>query len=404
MKKIIPGKYKFIIRLGKALHKYGVQSYKIERYLQQICEIKNIKGTFIDNPTYVNYVFYEEDNNTYSYLRIVKPGEINLGGLSRIVEITNKVLDNELDFSDASDEIDLIDNKTNSYWLLTFLGFFISGPAFCIILNTNWTTAIATGFTEIFVWLIYNYSVKSDYLSSVLECVVAFVATVILGVLSVIVSDINISLGILSSIIIFIPGLSITSALEEITSNNLSSGTAKLAGSLVSLFKQFFGVLLGIMALKLFLPIQEIAVVDDIPKWMDPIGVLLLIASLLPIFKVRRRDLLLCLAIGFISYYTTILLEPAGLMISIFIGTIVTMLTSVLFRKLYNSPKIVFKMVGIVMLVPGSKAFISLSSFFGTSSPDTPSNMGLQVMYIFMGIIGGILLSGGLRSNRDEIK
>jgi len=44
--------------------------------------------------------------------------------------------------------------------------------------------------------------------------------------------------------------------------------------------------------------------------------------------------------------------------------------------------KIIFKIVGIVMLVPGSRAFISLSSFFGTPLPDIPSNMGSQLMYI----------------------
>ncbi|MFA7116594.1 MAG: threonine/serine exporter family protein [Bacteroidales bacterium] len=404
MKKTIPRQYKFIIRLGKALHKYGVQSYKIERYLKQVCEIKNIKGTFIDNPTYVNYVFYEEDNTTYNYMKILKPGEINLGGLSHIVEITNKVLDNNLDFSDASDQIDQIDSNTKINRFISFFAFLISGPSFCIILNTNWTTVWATAIAEIFIWLLYIYSDRSDYLSSVLECAVAFFSTLILGVMSCYIPGINISLGILASIIIFIPGLSITTALEEITSNNLSSGTAKFAGAMVSLFKQFFGVILGIMVLKLFLPIQEIAVVDNIPKWLDPIGITLLAGSLIPIFKVRTRDILLCLIIGFISYYTTILLEPAGILLSIFTGTIVIMMVSKYFSKWHHSPKIVFKILGIVMLVPGSKAFISLSSLFGTSSPDTPSNMGLQVVYIFMGIIGGILLSGSLRANRDEIK
>ena len=89
VKRKIPHRYKFIINLGKALHSYGVQSYKIQYYLKQVAERKNIKGSFIDNPTYINYVFYEEDEQTYNYVETLPPGELNLRALSKIVEITN---------------------------------------------------------------------------------------------------------------------------------------------------------------------------------------------------------------------------------------------------------------------------------------------------------------------------
>ena len=62
---------------------------------------------------------------------------------------------------------------------------------------------------------------------------------------------------ILASIIVFIPGLSITTALEEITARNLVSGTAKLFDALVSLFKQFFGVVMGLVILPLFVEIKQ---------------------------------------------------------------------------------------------------------------------------------------------------
>ena len=87
----VPGKYKFIVQLGKALHTYGVPSYKSQIYLADIAEKKSIKGSFMDTPTWINYVFYEEEEQTYNYVECVPPGELNLGALSRIVEITNDV-------------------------------------------------------------------------------------------------------------------------------------------------------------------------------------------------------------------------------------------------------------------------------------------------------------------------
>jgi len=405
MERTIPQQYKFIIKLGKALHTYGVQSYKIEKYLKQVAKRKDIKGSFMDNPTWVNYVFYEENNQTYNYVKLVPPGEINLGALAKIVEITNKVLDKEISFTEARDLIDRIEApKKKTTHIIEFLAFLISGPAFCVILNTNWISAIASGIACIFIYLIYYLSPKSDYVSSTLESLVAFASTITIGLMSMIFSDINLSLSILASIIIFIPGLSITTALEEITSYNLISGTAKFAGSMVSLFKQFFGVMLGLACLSMFTDLHYVPMSDDIPKWVDPIAILLLVSSLLPIFKVRSKDVLLCILVGFISFYTTFLLEFTGILISIFIGTLAVVFTSKCFSKYTSSPKMVYLMPGIVMLVPGSKAFIGLSSLFGTSAADTPSNMWMQVAFILMGIIGGLLFSGSFRTKKDHIK
>lgn len=405
MEKRIPQQYKFIIKLGRALHTYGVQTYKIQSYLKQVAERKGIKGCFMDNPTFINYVFYEEDEQTYNYMELVPPGEINLGSLSRIVEITNKLLDEEISFEQAKDMIDDIDKPKNKmHYLIEFLAFMLSAASFCIILNTNWISSMAAAIAGAVVFVIYFFASKSAYLSSTLESLVAFAATIVVGLLSIAFPEINISLSILSAIIIFIPGLAITTALEEITSYNLISGTAKFAGAMVSLFKQFFGVMLGLAILPHFANIKQLRSFDDIPKWVDLIAILALILSLLPIFKVRKKDIFLGVVVGFISFYTTYLLEFTGILVSIFIGTITVVIVSKYFSKLSKSPKMVYLIPGIVMLVPGSKAFIGLSSVFGDTSVDTPSNMWMQVSFILMGIIGGLLFSGSFVTTKDHVK
>jgi uncharacterized membrane protein YjjB (DUF3815 family) len=249
------------------------------------------------------------------------------------------------------------------------------------------------------VYLITLWSRHSVYIRSTLEALVAFVATFVTGLLSVQFSQINISMTILSSIIVFIPGLSITTALEEITARNLVSGTAKLFDSLVSLFKQFFGVVMGLAILPLFIEINQYPVINDIPNWVDYLAIIALIISLTPAFKIRNKDLLLCVVIGFLSFYTTILFAFTGILVSIFMGTIVTVVASKLFSKLNNSPRLVYLVPGIIMLVPGSKAFIGLSSVF-LSETTASGNMGEQVLYIFMGIIGGLLFSGTFMDKR----
>ncbi len=391
----IPQKYKFIVQLGKALHTYGVPSYKSQIYLTEIADKKGIKGSFMDTPTWINYVFYEEDEQTYNYVECVPPGELNLGALSRIVEITNNVLSNALTFEDAKLAIENLKNTRIGYGKITELfSFMLSAGSFCIILDTSWTSALVASLIGALVYGVTLLAEKSGYIRSVLESLVAFVATVVTGVLSLYFNQINISMTILASIIVFIPGLAITTALEEITSKSLVSGTAKLFDALVSLFKQFFGVVLGLAILPLFMELKPNQVVNDIPGWVDYFAIVILSLSLMPVFKMRRKDLFLGVVIGFLCFVTTLFFDFTGILVSIFLGTIAAVIISKVFSKLTKSPQLVFLIPGIIMLVPGSKAFIGLSTVLLHSQTNSHTNMGEQVLYIFMGIIGGLIFSG----------
>ncbi|WP_346856381.1 threonine/serine exporter family protein [uncultured Draconibacterium sp.] len=390
----VPKKYKFIVQLGKALHYYGVPSYKSEMYLSEVADKKEIKASFMDSPTWINYVFYEEDEQTYSHVESVRPGELNLGALSRIVEITNNLISNTIDFDEAKTEIERLKTLPFEYGKLTeFIAFMTSAGAFSIILDTSWSSAIAASFIGGIVYLLTLWSKHSVYIRSTLESLVAFVATVLTGLLSLFFHQINISMTILASIIVFIPGLSITTALEEITARNLVSGTAKLFDSLVSLFKQFFGVVLGLAILPLFVELKPQRIINDIPNSVHLLAIIVLALSLTPVFKVRHKDIFLCVVVGFISFLTTTVFDFTGILVSIFMGTLATVAVSKLFSKLTRTPRLVYLVPGIIMLVPGSKAFIGLSTVF-LHQNNASGNMGEQVLYIFMGIIGGLLFSG----------
>ena len=390
----VPNKYKFIVQLGKALHHYGVPSYKSEMFLTEVAAKKGIKASFMDLPTWINYVFYEDDEQTYNHVQSVKPGELNLGALAKTVGVANNLINDIISFEEAKEDLDEIDSTPTKYGpILQLIGFVVSAGAFSIILDTGWVSAAVAAFVGAIIFHITLLAKRYPYVRSTLEALVSFVSTIVIGLLSLWIDQINISLTILASIIVFIPGLSITTALEEITAKNLVSGTAKLFDALVSLFKQFLGVVLGLTILRLLVDIDQQPVINNVPLWMDYVAIILLALSLSSAFKIQIRDLFFCVMVGFISYFTTTLFAFAGIFMSIFMGTMVTVAVSKLFSRLNNSPRLVFLVPGIIMLVPGSKAFLGLSSVLLDQANSTP-NLGEQIAYIFMGIIGGLLFSG----------
>ena len=393
-----PKKYQFIIELGKALHTYGIPTYKIQTYLTKVAKTQEIKGTFMDLPTWINYVFYEDDNQTYNYIECIPPGVLNLGALSRIEEVTNKLIAKEIDHSGVEEELILINNETKKVnHLLLTLSYAIASGAFSLMIGTNWISFIFSLIFGALVYFMVYLSNKSNYLETVLESLTSFIVTILACLVHSYYPNFNVGITILSSIIIFIPGLAITTALEEITSKNLVSGGAKLFDAIISLFKQFFGVLLGLALMSSLIDFTNLGHISEMPRWIMFLSIPLFSISLLAIFQVRKKDMILGILTGVLAFFLTVFFSGAGVLLSTFIGTIVTVAISNLFSRITKSPTTVYLTQGIIMLVPGSKSFMGLSNSFLNSSIINTTNLYEQVAYILMGIIGGLLFAGVFR-------
>ncbi len=399
----VPEKYQFIVELGKALHVYGIPSYKIQSYLTKVAKTQGITGSFMDSPTWINYVFYEGENS-YNYIECVPPGSLNLGAFSRIAELTNKVIDSEIDNETINKELNIIHAKTKKInHLQLALAYAFSAGSFSVLIGTNFVSFAFSLLLGAFIYLLVFLTSKSKYLENVFESLSALIITVICCLLTLVFPNFNLGLTILASIIIFIPGLAITTALEEITSKSLVSGGAKLFDAIILLFKQFFGVLLGLALMTSLIDIDLTYHVSEMPKWTIFLAIPILSITLLPIFQVRKKDMLFGVLTGVIAFLMTVFFSGYGVLVSTFIGTLVVVGISRLFGLISKTPKTVFLIQGIVMLVPGSKSFMGLSnSFFNSSTITSSSNLFEQVAFILMGIIGGLLFAGTFRERNDK--
>lgn len=395
----LPKKYNFIIYLGKALHLYGIPSYKIEQYLKEVSIKLKLEANFTDFPTIINFVFYDKDTgDSYYYTEKVSLGELNLGAFTKSTEITDRLLANEITIKEAEEELIILQkSKDKSNTFLLALGY--SGAAFIfnILIGTNWNSAILSLVLGIIVFLWVYIAEYSKFIKSILESVTSLTSAILATVASIYIDNIDVPIVILSSIIIFIPGLSLTIAFEEAAAKNIVSGSAKLVNSFMSLVKQFFGAYLGLSIMKLLTPLDskiEFNAISDIPEILQYLAAPIFVLCIIPIFNVRKKNILMVLFCSTIGYLTTIFFSFTGLLISTFIATIVIVILSKVASKINATPKTVFSTLGILMLVPGSKAFLGLSGYLIKDGVIISTNMGEQVALILMGLIGGLMFSG----------
>lgn len=390
-------KRKFIVRLGKMLHKYGTPAYRLEAHLMTLADALGLRSSFIISPTSMTFVLWTEGHeDEYTHAARVEPGDLDMGSLSRTDDVVDLVLGGELSVEEAQLRLDEIEFMPNPYgrWS-TALSFVLSGSAFAMLMNTSGNTALWSGLLGVVVYLFILWSERSKGIANMLEPLVAMMSAVgACAIAAYIDPGINIHLAVLSSIIVLIPGLALTIGLQELSARHLVSGTAKIMDAVMMLFKLYFGAFVGIELGHLMFGEVEYVVQETLPKWTTWLAIFILGCSLIIAFRTRRRHIVWSLLIGFVAYGASYWgAQHFDLGIGAFLGAFMVGLYGNLFTRLANAPAVIVTMQGLIVLVPGSKTFISLNSYIVGSGFASAEQAGQQSLVILMSIVAGLIFA-----------
>ncbi|SHO23551.1 Putative membrane protein [Moritella viscosa] len=237
----------FIIKLGLALHRCGATSYRIENHLTNLAKFWHIEASFLVTPTAFTFIFSSNPDEQHTHIVRVKPAGNDLGKLATIDEIVEKVVDSQVTLDQAIELLVEAKQQPGFYGVKTeALGWCVTGGAFAMLLSDSSLDIISSFFFSFLVFILYKLSANSSRLASIVEFFAPFISAILACFIASLEVNINVPFVILSSVIIFIPGLAITVALSEIVNKDLVSGTSKLVDAIMLLFKLYFGALLGI--------------------------------------------------------------------------------------------------------------------------------------------------------------
>lgn len=386
----------FIITLGKLLHKFGATSYRLENHLKNVSRLLEIPASFVITPTAMTFVLYNnEDQQEYNFIVRVNPGGIDLGALSRTNELVDELDSGQRSLSEAIERLNEISKSPAPYSaFLTFLGFGASAGAFAMLMQTSWNDVLWSTVLGLLIFLLVVWSERSKGVANMLEPLSSIVGA--LGASFIVQFDptINVPLVILSSIIVFIPGLSLTTGLSELAERSLISGTAKIMDASMTMFKLFFGAILGLTLGGLFWGNAQQIAAEPVPLWTSWLAVLILSWSLVIIFKARPRHAIWGVLCGFIAYGTSVWAATyVGIALGAFAGAFAVGVYSNLFARFLKAPATVVMLQGLVVLVPGSKVYIGLNSMVTGNQIVQAEQLGSQTFLIFMSLVAGLIFA-----------
>lgn len=386
---------RLVVAIGEELHKHGAAAHSLEAALKKISDTLDIEGQFFATPTVLMASFKAEERERQHIIR-VKPGTVNLDKMTQLDTLGDQIIDKQLDLDQAFEELSRIKNQGLLYpptvEVLAYAAvsgaasvFFGAGPIEILV-------ATALGLIVGITWMICS---KGNQTNQVFEFLAAFIASTSACILYVIEPSFSIQITTLASLIVLVPGLTLTIAMTELATENLAAGTARLMQAILTFFKLGFGVAFGTNLVKLFT--DKVSVSNVIVSNLDQIYIwaALFTAALAftILFSASKENFFWVLFAGSVGYFSTSLSSQIiGADLGAFVGGFSVGITANLYAKLTKHPALTITMPGLILLVPGSMGFKGLS-FLVEKNTLAGIDTTFEMFLIAIALVSGLLLA-----------
>jgi uncharacterized membrane protein YjjP (DUF1212 family) len=364
--------------------------------MEQASRILGVPASFFSTPTSL-FVTFEHESDLTRLIR-VWPSETNLAKLAGLYDLYRKIEDGTLDVPEAWNELREIESANYDYGdVINIVGYGIVGAGVAIFLGGNLTVVCQAGLISLIVGVLVRSFDRLKLPGHLTNVVAGFTATILANIAHAIFPMGNTELTILAGLVILLPGLQITVSVNELATQNLASGTARMAGAMTTFLTTFFGVVMGYGTSEWFFPVQP-------ANQVEPLGIGWSIGALLPIaltfcvlFRSRIRDIPWILLSTGIAFGTV---KLAGIYLGPLAATWSAALTigviSNLFARSRNRPAAIMLMPGLLLLVPGSLGFFGLSQIIVNQDSAGGIRIVATMMLVAVSIVAGLLISNAL--------
>lgn len=397
---------RFIIQLGKALHSCGASSHRVEKHLGNVTTMLGLHGYFLFTPTGCTFVFWLDDEyDQHVHIERVEPSGMNLGRLWMIDSLIETFGQGKISFEEGASRLTEITQMPPLYSIwLRGLAWITATSSFAALLSSSWNDVFVSALLSLVTFLLYSLSLRHTRFVPLMTIVAPFISGILAQAIYASGIPINVSFVILSSIITFIPGISLTDAMSEISSHQLISGSSRMVDAIMSLLLLLFGAVMGVSVASLLFKNGS---VDQ--AWLMPSGktwpaVVMLSLSLTILLNISYRNCLWGLFACIVAFGTA---KSTGHMFGattgVFLGSLAVGLFSNFFARLMKAPASILSTQGIILLVPGSTTYIILNQWFSGTQVLPQADTSSQVIMIFTALVAGLLIANAVLPPRKSL-
>ena len=281
-------------------------------------------------------------------------------------------------------------------WLV-LLAFVLSSAAVACFLRVKLGDVFVASLLGLVTGAITIATGASDTWRPVREPLAAFVVTTLAFALDALARTGSGYMTSLAGLIVLLPGLTLTVALTELSTRHLASGTARLSGALVTFLGLGFGLALGVkLGVAIGGQLPELAAIDvswlstPLPRWTEWLALLIAPLAFTVLLNANARDAAWIVIACATAYLTSRFIGARmGEEFGAFLGALVVSAGSNVVERVFRRTSMVTAVPGLLILVPGSIGFRSVTSLVG-------DQYELGIATAFRVVLIGISLAAGV--------
>lgn len=380
--------------MGRAFHRHGFSASRVEEVMVRLAEQLGLPlAQIFSTPTSIMAAFGPLGSQRSHLLR-VEPGSVNLTQVSQLDRLAVAVLQGELAPIDGIARLREIEEQPSGYGRIATVGSFVAASgAVSVFLGGGRAELVVATAIGLATGLLALYAGPRPRVQRVFEPLVALMASVVAGVVARLWLSHSVYVATLAGLIVLIPGFPLTVAVRELSTQHLASGTARFASATATFLGIGFGVALGDRLVALMLGERADLAAQPFPLWALPLAVAVAGLAFAVILQAERRDTVRIVVIGLVAVAAGRLgARFLGLELGAFMGALAVGVIGNLFSRLRNRPSLILIVPGILMLVPGTIGFRSISALL-EAQVETGVNTLFRMLLTAVAIASGLLIA-----------
>ncbi|MFQ5527920.1 MAG: threonine/serine exporter ThrE family protein [Thermoanaerobaculia bacterium] len=383
----------FLKRLARALHRYGMPVHRVEHALSEVAGKLGVPAQFLVTPTSIVASIGAGEATKTSLVRLDQ-GEADLAKLAELNDILRELFSETTTLEDAALRLAELDRKLPLYGSTAVVGSFgvVSG-----VVSMFFGGGAREGLVALALGLMVGGLVilagRSQRFALVLPACAGIACAAGAQGAAHFIQPLFPSIPTLAGLIVLLPGLTLTIAVNEMAHRHIVSGSARLTSALTTFLQIGFGMALGIAVISQLLGPAETVAPSGFPLPVLAVGLVINAMALSVLFQARIEHaplILVAAATAFLgARYGT---EYLGLELGTCLGAYLVGTAGTILSRWRDVPSAVPVLPGLLLLVPGSLGFRSLSALI---AKDVVSGVeaGFTMAMIALALVTGLLLA-----------
>ncbi|HEY5972141.1 MAG TPA: threonine/serine exporter family protein [Pseudoxanthomonas sp.] len=399
----------FVCETAGRLHTYGTTAQRLEGAVVALSTRLGLECEPWSNPTGLILSFSDPAkplgaSDTTRVIRLA-PGENDLYKLSEADRIAEAVAGGAMSIAQGHTALRALDRKPTLRWRATqVMAFALASGSVAGLWRLPWVDIATATLIGLLIGVLTQLADRRPRLKEASDAVAALVAGFVAVLVANFIQPLNLNTVIIASLVVLLPGMTLTNAVNELTSQHWVSGTARFAGAIATILKLTVGSLIALTLAQLLGLYPEVRALRPQPDWVEWVSLVLAAYAFAALFKAHRRDYPWVMAAAICGYLISRYAGQAwGSPVGIFLSALALTAAGNAFARWANRPGAIIRVPGIIMLVPGSTSLRGLMSLVQQQDVAVGNSALLGVVNIVMALVAGLLFGNLLMPTRKNL-